>query len=578
MLTETPPIPRFSAPVIGGGGFQSNYNTDLLQWGNAGYGIGYDAVKQKGKRSMPLGRTLSEDLELRQLPRRQLITLTRDLNRNFAIAAWAIRRHLDSVSTFTFSSKTGNLDLDQQVDAKMEWWSRAENCDCAGRHSLADLTREWERCAIIDGDVLVNRLQDGTLQTIEGDRIQTIGGPPYVELGIDPKWVSNGVYVNELGRAISYMVFKRGPLLAGAGGGAGLIWDKEIPAAFADMHGYYERTDQVRGITPISAAANSMRDVYENIDLALLKSKALQLMGIAVMRKGSEQLGGQGYGYPAGQPSEGQDAQNPGISRYDGVDFGAGPVLFDLDVGDEIKVIESATPGAQFQAFQQIVIMIALKSLDIPFSFYDESHTNYSGMRMAGVQYYDAACKSKQARLRALLHKITAWRIGLWVMDGEIKLPDGFPLAAVRWEWVHSGIPLFDPLKEISGDIAAVNAGFSSPQQVCKARGGDFFKNIDERADAEKYAKDKGVLLSTAPATPSLNDPNSAKSQTEVENEEKGQQEEKPEPGKDGNNGTQSRLWKDQPRDPSKGSQSRIWYPGEMSRLSDYVNSAPTPE
>src|SRR5947199_2154494 len=79
-----------------------------------GSSVGYDAVKHKGRRSTPGGRVLSEDQELRQLPRRNLTTAIRDLNRNFSIAAWMIRRHLDYVSTFHFRPKTGNPELDAQ--------------------------------------------------------------------------------------------------------------------------------------------------------------------------------------------------------------------------------------------------------------------------------------------------------------------------------------------------------------------------------------------------------------------------------------------------------------------------------
>src|ERR1017187_4918453 len=52
--------------------------------GAVGFGIGYDAVNSNKDRKIPMGRVLAEDWELRQLPRRQLQTNIRDLNRNFS--------------------------------------------------------------------------------------------------------------------------------------------------------------------------------------------------------------------------------------------------------------------------------------------------------------------------------------------------------------------------------------------------------------------------------------------------------------------------------------------------------------
>jgi capsid protein len=162
---------------------------------------------------------------------------------------------------------------------------------------------------------------------------------------------------------------------------------------------------------------------------------------------------------------------------------------------------------------------VSLKALDLPFSFFDESHTNYSGSRLAGIQYEESA-KIKRHRLRLLLNKLTAWRLGLFIADGDLKLPDNVQPQDLKWEWSHAGVPLFDPLKEVSADIAAVNAGFASHQEVCKARGKDFKAIIDEIAEAQAYAKSRGVILSTALPSNAEDDPNKSSTQAETANVE----------------------------------------------------------
>lgn len=462
-------------------------------------GAGYDAVQSRNRRAQSLGRVISEDFELRQLQRRQLSTTLRDINRNFSIAAWAIRQHLDYVSSFHFRSKTGDKGLDAQIENLMGWYARPENCDPAGRHRLQRLMRMWEMRRVVDGDVLVNRLADGRVQTIEGDRIQTDGGIPFADLKIDnpSESVINGVYINENGRAQGFMVFKRRP------NWNGLVWDRMVSARFADLLGYFDRYDQVRGISPLAAAANSLRDVYEGFDYALVKAKVSQMFALSVYRESSDELGDQ---QPDTTSTETTD--DPDEPRYK-VDFGRGPFMLDLDEGDRAEILESKNPSTEFQSFTQSMIMVALKSLDIPFSFFDESHTNYSGSRLAGIQY-EKSVHTKRGDLRALLDKITTWRMGLFIADGDLVLPKGMKPWDIKWEWSHAGMPWYDPMKEVTGAVAAVNAGFSSPQRECKKLGLDFFEIIDERAEAEAYATAKGVVLSTALPALTADDPATA--------------------------------------------------------------------
>ena len=82
-----------------------------------------------------------------------MIANARDLNQNFSIAAWAIRRHLDYTSSFTFQPRTGDAELDASLANLMRWYSRPKNCDAASRHSLGEIIRMAEMRRTIDGDV-----------------------------------------------------------------------------------------------------------------------------------------------------------------------------------------------------------------------------------------------------------------------------------------------------------------------------------------------------------------------------------------------------------------------------------------
>src|ERR1700730_14462395 len=96
--------------------------------------FGYDAVIANPKRKVPAALLQSEDRELLAESRRKLVASTRDIRRNFAIAAWMIRRHLDYVSTFSFQANTGSDQLDAQLERLIADRSKQENCDVTGRH------------------------------------------------------------------------------------------------------------------------------------------------------------------------------------------------------------------------------------------------------------------------------------------------------------------------------------------------------------------------------------------------------------------------------------------------------------
>jgi len=446
------------------------------------YLFGYDAVEAKNRRQAPTARLRSEDKELLPHQRRKLTSASRDIHRNFTIAAWAIRKHLDYVSTFSFQSRTGNPDLDDRIEALLDWWSRPANCDVAARHSLPRLIRLAEERRTVDGDVFFLKLSDGRLQAIEGDRVQTpTSGLPQ---GVLPAEFVHGVRVDEAGLAKGYAVCKR-PLAGGD-----LAFERLIPAEFVVHHAFFDRFDQVRGISPLAAAINTLRDTYEGFDYALAKAKVAQMFALAFYREAVEPLGA--------VTGEDTDADGQPDKAYE-VDFGRGPVLLDLEPGDRAEFLESKSPSTEFQAFTQTMIQTALKGLDIPYSFFDEAHTNYSGARQALLQYEQSA-DVKRHDVRLMLNNLAAWRLRLFIADGFLELPRGMGLADLRWEWIAKGIPWIDPLKEVNADIAAIGAGLASRTDILKQQGKDFFDVADQLASENEYLESLGLPTNVAPA------------------------------------------------------------------------------
>jgi capsid protein len=430
------------------------------------FSSGYDAVKGGTKRKAVSSILKHEDRQLKNADRHKMVGSTRNLCRNFALVAWAIRKHLDYVSAFDFQMRTEDDALNVQIETLMKTWQRPANCDAAGRHPFGKMLRMFEGRRTIDGDVFALKLQGGKLQAIEGDRLRQ---PDKIEQG--ETWF-NGIKVNRMGAATTYALWDRTD-------SSGFNFARQISARNMIHHGYFERFDQVRGVSPLSSAINSFQDVYEGIDYALAKMKVEQLFALTFSRDADMGMNG----------TSGNDA-----TGYE-VDFGKGPVQLDLNAGDTAQFLKSDNPGSNTREFINTVLSIALKALDLPYNFFDEAHTNFFGSRSAWL-LYDRSCQHKRADVLQFLRKVTVWKLQQWIISGELQLPAGSTVGDLQFEWVHRGMPWWDPAKEINGAVAAIKAGLDNPYRICKETGrGEYEENVDAIAKAMAYATEKGVPL-----------------------------------------------------------------------------------
>lgn len=445
------------------------------------FNFGYDAIGSRGRRRAPQTRVKTEDSLLKDADRRKLAGTSADVQRNFAIAAWAIRQHLNYVSSFTFQSRTNDQEVDTAVESFMATWSSRFNCDARRMHPFRRMVRLAEARRVVDGDFFFLKLAGengnrGRLQAIEGDRVATAGDGP---AGYNKDSWTNGVKLTPTGIAREYTINNRDA-------NGKLTFGRIVRADNVFTHGFYDRFDQVRGVSPIAAALNSLQDVYEGFDYALAKIKVSQLFGLVIYRDAVEAFDA---------TTATLDANEDGIndSGYE-VDFGAGPQLLDLNPGDKAEFLESKSPASETVQFLKLMVHVALKALDIPYSFFDESFTNFYGSRGGLIQYMKG-CRHKIQDLQELLDEITAWRIGMAIADGDLILPRGVDFTQLSWEWVPDGVPWWDPAKEVAGHSAAIAAGLDNPQRVCRSIGTDYYENIDLIAAGNQYAKERGVQI-----------------------------------------------------------------------------------
>lgn len=439
-------------------------------------GGGIDSIDQTKKRRVPHGNVTSLDDEIKDRKRKQATLTGRSVERNFEVAAWAIRKHLDFVSSFSFQCKTGITSFDNDVEEFVRWWSRPMNFETKKQHGLDSAIRIAESMRCIDGDFHFLKIRNGLLQGIEADRILTPSKTR--DNPFDEENTYNGVECAPNGPARRYAIHSRRR-------GGGLEFDRWVRTGNIFAHGFFNRFDQVRGVSPILASLSRYQDVYEGFDYALQRAKLSQLFGLKITRDANDN----GFGVVEGVDDDGDGEAD----RYD-VKLGTRPIVLDMNPGDDADFLENKTPAVEFQDFSNMMIGVALKALDIPFSFFDESYTNFFGSK-AALTLYLLSARRKREDVKELLRQMTIWRLMIAIEDGDIVLPRQITtLDAIKFLWVPIGIPWFDP-RDIRGDIDAIKAGLTTRTRVCLDRlGADWQDDIaPQLADEERLIAELGL-------------------------------------------------------------------------------------
>jgi len=372
--------------------------TPITNWLKPGFTkLGYDAVKPSPRRRSASASSKSEDYELQESMRRIISSETRDLQRNFAIAAWAIRKNVQYVARADFKCAIpGQKAYNELVKRFIYNWSKRENCDVCRRHSLKEMLRLIEMHRVVDGDVGILKISNGRLQIIEGDRIRNPNPNPVCPKG-DYKWI-HGVKVGRNNQAFKYAIHSRNR-------DGHFEFEREVNAENLTLCGYFLRADQIRGISPIASAINRFKDANEAIEYALTKAKLANKIGFITKRADDPELSDED------NAQEDSDIRRT-IKNY----FDTGVLHLALGREDAAELFESNTPASEFQSFMEAVIQEALISLDIPLNFLKPDLTNFYGSRGALDDYIDS-CISKQEGLINALHEITDWRLRMAIAD-----------------------------------------------------------------------------------------------------------------------------------------------------------------
>ena len=184
----------------------------------------------------------------------------------------------------------------------------------------------------------------------------------------------------------------------------------------------------------------------------------------------------------------GDDDEDGDSDPSESISFDKGAMVLDLDPGEEAKFLNAATPETATQDFWKDMISLTLKSLNIPYSFWDESYTNFNGSRTALILYL-RSCEKDRERQVAFRNDWFMWRLKVGILKGEIQLPASFEIDPKNWLWVPDGLQYWDTMKEASADVALIENGLRSRTEIRRERFGDEWADV-----ARKLAEEQALL------------------------------------------------------------------------------------
>ena len=488
----------------------------------------YDAAKSTGRRRAPQTAIYAEHVVLPESKRCKLLATAQDQIRNVTLVAWMVRRHLDYVSKFLLQFRTAasetdtaRVALDNQVRRLFHWHGQPRNFDIARRLGREEAFRLFELEKVVCGDAALVRLPGMRFQAVESDMIAA----PRVG-----KWDPARKAYSPIPRRVAQEVGKdTGVILDPAAPGAvshfcicnrgadgkQVAYDHLEAAANVIFDAYYTRlSSQVRGVSPLSAAINTIQDLYEGVDFNLAKAKVHALFGIALMRDyaaSTDQQEVYGMGAAAGQTQGATESSATASETAEGTKSIAATLqeikpsemmLLDMDTKGRIETIESKTPSTEFQNFTQLAARLALLALDIPYTALNSSAASFAGM-IADQNLYEVSCRWKREKNEWKRYEYSdaviaqAWADPNWRI-GEYATAAGFKSAfdvASEIEWIPSGFPWLQKLQEVEGDRKAISVGLDNPIDAAKRRGGDFHANVLKTEQAYTFAKAHNVPL-----------------------------------------------------------------------------------
>jgi lambda family phage portal protein len=398
-----------------------------------------------------------------------MIERARHYQRDDQVVGQGVRRVVANIvqDGFRLDVNTGDAGIDADLKARWaDWSSDADQCHSEGELTFAEIEALALSSVIVDGDMFLLPLRDGSLQAVEAHRCRT---PRNTRQN-----VVHGVRLDDQARRTEYW-FTREDLSPTQS--LNRVADIKAYAA-RDTDGHRQvlhlympyRFSQRRGITALAPVCDTV-GMHDDVQFAtLVKSQMAALIALFHERDAQwSPLGNQQKGPQTEETAGGFTRTIEGIQ--------AGLEVFG-DPGEKLQGFSPNIPSPEFFSHSMLLLTFIAINLDIPVHvlLLDPSRTNFSGWRGA-IDQARLRFKQIQAWLIARLHDpVYRWwlRRAIATDPALARAADRDTIAIGAHRWNPPTFPYIEPLTDASADLLQQRNGLNSPRRIQAARGRDW--------------------------------------------------------------------------------------------------------
>lgn len=381
---------------------------------------------------------------------------------------------------YALQARTDNKELNKQIEDAWKEWVKAKNCDISAQQSFTEILRMAITRKKIDGGMLIVKkyakdysIVPLKLQCLEVDELDSDV--------IEPKYkgniVAGGIEFDRNRVPVGYYIRRYS-----AEG------DKEISPVFikaSDVIFYYSknRPSQVREISDLASSIPDIDGTKEFLDAARVKERTEACFSVFVKKPTN--------------PLSGRGSQTGGSYKHKSLAPG---MIYELNPGDEVQTVNpsgSAIEVTNFLKMEQGRIA-AGQGLSYECASRDMSKTNYSSARQGSIEDEGTFAEEFELLKEKVMDEVYESFVISGVLCGLFPIPDFWEQKRkyLDCQWVGAPKKWIDPMKEAKATQVAVMSGIKSYKQICAENGTDWEKQIDDMAEVNEYAAEKGIDIS----------------------------------------------------------------------------------
>lgn len=371
--------------------------------------------------------------------------------------------------------------LATHIRAKWGEWSVSP--DVTGQFTRPVLERLMARTWLRDGEVFA-QLVSGT-----GNGLLPVAGIPFWLEALEPDFVPldrtdpgkklcQGIYLNDWGRPVKYLVFRNMPAE-----GMMLGETKDIIAENMLHLKFMRRLHQLRGNSLLAGVMMRLSALKEYEDAELTAARIAAALGMFIKK-------GDGQTYDDSLDGKRELNIEPGM------------LFDDLRPGEDIGMIKSDRPNPNLETFRNGQLRAVAAGSRGSFSSIARNYDGtYSAQRQELVESTEGYLILQDAFIAAITRPMYRAWLKMAIASGEIIVPRGVDKASL-FNAVYSGpvMPWIDPVKEATAWKLLLRGGAATESEWVRARGANP-DDVKRRRKAEiDENRKQGLVYDTDPA------------------------------------------------------------------------------